>query len=127
VSWTAAPENDGSRASFRRFLDVVMTYGGTRSLPRDLVAAEERPVAPGDVFLQPGSPGHAMIVVDVAARGDERAFLLAQSYMPAQEVHVVRGPAGGRLGAWYAHGPGADVVTPEWTFRDGRRRMRFAE
>ena len=42
----------------------------------------------GDVLIQGGSPGHAVIVVDMAenpATG-EKLYLLAQSYMPAQDI-----------------------------------------
>ena len=63
-------------------------------------------------------PLHAVIVVDVAQKGRERMFLLAQSYMPAQEIHVLRNPA--REGdPWYSIDFGETLVTPEWTFRRG--------
>jgi len=41
-------------------------------------------------MIRAGSPGHAMLVVDVAEdeRG-RRIYLLAQSYMPAQDIHIV--------------------------------------
>ena len=38
----------------------------------------------GDVFLKGGSPGHVVMVVDVCENENgEKAFLLAQGYMPA--------------------------------------------
>jgi len=43
-------------------------------------------------------------------------FLLAQSYMPAQEIHALRGPAGSS-DPWYGASDGGPLVTPEWTFR----------
>lgn len=108
---------DDSYASFRRYLDVVFTYAGTISLRRELApVADPALVAPGDVFIQAGSPGHAVIVLDLAenARG-ERVFLLAQGFMPAQDVHVLVNPAAGGS-PWYAVAPGGALVTPEWTF-----------
>ena len=45
---------------------------------------------PGDVFIKGGSPGHAVIVVDVAIypQTGKTVFLLAQSYMLAQQIHI---------------------------------------
>ena len=94
VRWIVGGAVDSSRAALSRYLDVVFTYAGTASLPRDVEPVlAGGPPEPGDIYLQPGSPGHAMTVVDVAARGKSRVMLLAQSYMPAQEIHIVRNPA----------------------------------
>ena len=72
-------------------------------------------IEPGDVFLRGGFPGHAVIVLDVAA--DEtgaRAFLLGQSFMPAQQIHVLKNPAGASI--WYEARASGPLVTPEWKF-----------
>ena len=47
-------------------------------------------------------------------------MLLAQSYMPAQSLHVLRNPAGG---IWYRLESNAAIVTPDWRFssKDLRR------
>jgi hypothetical protein len=118
VRWVPAAAADGSYQSFRRYLEVVFTYAGSASL-----AGELRPVGDpsriegGNVLIQGGHPGHAVLVVDVAERRDgRRVFLLAQSYMPAQEIHVLRNPAG--VGSpWYEAATAGELVTPEWTFR----------
>ncbi len=124
LSWARTGEPDSSYASARRFLDVVFMYAGSASLARQLEpVADARDVRPGDVFIKGGFPGHAVMVADVA-RGpaDRRAFLLVQSYMPAQEIHVLRNPGGGPLGPWYDVGTGGPLVTPEWTFEPGALR-----
>jgi hypothetical protein len=118
VTWRAAAASDGSYASFQRYLETVFTYAGSASLTRELqgVGNPARPEA-GDVFIQGGFPGHAVLVADVAedARG-RRAVLLLQSYMPAQEVHVLRNPA--TPGSpWYLTRASGVLETPEWTFR----------
>ncbi len=68
IAWRRGrPRGDG-HADLRRWLDIVFGFASTRSLAREL-----RPVrstadaAIGDVFIQPGSPGHAVVVVDLAA------------------------------------------------------------
>jgi hypothetical protein len=43
-------------------------------------------------------------------------MLLAQSFMPAQSIHVLRNPADGRGGAWYRAAFRGGLATPEWTF-----------
>ncbi len=82
-----------------------------------------RKVEGGDVFVQGGFPGHAVIVVDAAEDPNgRRAMLLAQSFMPAQSIHVLKNPAGG---VWYDAAAG-DPATPEWRFQAGHAR-RFRE
>ena len=91
--------------SFRRYLDLVFTYAGTASLRRELTALTDASrIIPGDVFVQPW--GHAALVLDVAEdETGRRVFLLAQSYMPAQEYPRPQKP-GGQRGAWYDAVPG---------------------
>ncbi|GGG42402.1 DUF4846 domain-containing protein [Hymenobacter glacieicola] len=107
-------------AVFRRYLDQIFTYAGTLSLSRELRPVPLPQVEPGDVLIRGGSPGHAVLVLDVAveAQTGRRKALLAQSYMPAQQMHVVKaGPRAG-AGAWVLLDPARDeVITPEWTFR----------
>ena len=45
----------------------------------------------GDIFIRGGFPGHAVLVVDMAIHpvSGQKAVLLAQSYMPAQDIHIL--------------------------------------
>ncbi len=121
---TAPPRPMSDRASFRRYLDVVYTYAGSASLEKELRPVRGcRDVRSGDVFIQGGFPGHAVIVLDVAFRKnstgaalDDRVFLLAQSYMPAQEIHVLVNPQDRQLSPWYRLDESGLLVTPEWEF-----------
>jgi hypothetical protein len=124
LAWSRTARPDTSYASARRFLDVVFTYAGSASLARQLQAAPDgRALQAGDVFIQGGFPGHAVLVVDTAhGPGGRRAFLLAQSYMPAQEIHVLRNPRAAHGEPWYELDAGAPLVTPEWTFAPGTLR-----
>lgn len=127
--WLRRAEPDASHAELMRFLTIVFTYAGTLSLERDLqpVAAEDLRI--GDVFVDGGSPGHAVIVVDLARDPEGRTYLmLAQSYMPAQEIHVLRNTADPSLGPWFALPAGGPLRTPEWTFEQARpARFRDAD
>ena len=127
VSWVLQDDPDSSYTSFRNYLNSVFTYAGSYSLARELKAvADPATVLPGDVFIQGGFPGHAVLVADVAedAQG-QRIFLLVQSYMPAQDVHVLLNPTSG-ASPWYPALRQGNLETPEWTFSYADLR-RFGE
>jgi hypothetical protein len=116
VGWRRSARPDSSYSSLRRFLDTVFMYAGSHSLEKELAPLATEELAGGNVFIQGGFPGHAVIVVDTARhpRTGRRVFLLAQSYMPAQEIHILRNPAGEN--PWYDLDFGPLLITPEWTF-----------
>lgn len=123
VSWRRGQQATPSYAAFRQYLNVVFSYAGTASLERELTPADPAGLQPGDVWIKGGHPGHAVIVLDVAEHPEtgERCFLLAQSYMPAQDIHVLRNPAGDS--PWYAVPvAGEKLITPEWTFERAQLR-----
>ena len=108
------------RQCFEQYLETVFTYAGTLSLSQSLTTTNQ--VAPGNVFIKGGSPGHAVIIVDVARHKTTGTtiFLLAQSYMPAQDIHVLQNPSSpGRLNPWYKTDLSHELVTPEWIFKKG--------
>lgn len=111
VRWAqkAAPASD--RASYRRWLELVFTYAGTVSIAREGARVERSELAPGDYFVLPGGPGHAVLVLDLAtdSTGAKRA-LLGQGFMPAQDMHVLRDASGS---AWFSL-EGEAVDTPFW-------------
>lgn len=118
IVWTKRRTSDGSYQSFRHWLDFVFTYAGTHSLTLDMqpVPSPSR-VQSGDVFLQGGFPGHAVMVIAVAESPQgNRVFLLAQSYMPAQDIHILRGPDGSDS-PWYPALDHGLLRTPDWTFK----------
>lgn len=124
VSWVKRQPTGTGRASFRRWLRLVYTYAGTISVRREMKPIPLAELQVGDIFVQAGSPGHAVLVVDMVrhARTGARQYLLMQSYTPAQDMHVLRNPKGG---VWYSFPPGQRIVTPEWKFAPGdARRFR---
>lgn len=106
-----------NRQPFESYLDEVFGWCGSASLSRQLkTVSDGYAVVPGDVLIQGGFPGHAMLVIDVAVnRQGKRMILLAQSYMPAQDIHIVVNPMDTRLSPWYEWKPGT-ILTPEWKF-----------
>ncbi|MBE9598537.1 DUF4846 domain-containing protein [Pedobacter sp. MC2016-24] len=105
-----------SRSAFDDYLQTVFTFAGTLSLSRELTpVANIAELRAGDVFLKGGSPGHAVLVMDLAVNAaGEKRFLLAQSYMPAQSIHILKNPKS--RDPWYSDKFTNELVTPEWVF-----------
>jgi len=108
-----------SRPVFNQYLEKVFAWCGTASLEKQLMpVADKRQLAAGDVLIKGGSPGHAMMVMDIAENNaGEKIFLLAQSYMPAQDMHIVLNPQNKRLSPWYQANGKLLIETPEWDFK----------
>lgn len=118
VSWINNSNNDHSYESFQKYLDNVYAYASTLSLENELIVKPLSDLAIGDVFIQGGSPGHCVIVVDMAANENtgEKIFMLAQSYMPAQDIQILKGDS--EESPWFSADIEDILKTPEWTFKD---------
>ena len=127
ASWVKKSDYSDDHESFRKYLDVIFAYAGTLSLSKEMKSVTVEDLKAGDVFIKGGSPGHAVIVLDTAVniKGD-RLFMIAQGYMPAQDIHILKNPGNDDLSPWYSCEFGDTLETPEWTFeRD--QLMRFGE
>jgi len=91
VTRASGQARTNSHRSFRKWLDLIFTYAGTSSLARDSeVLKPSAPTTAGDFFVDPGFPGHAVLVLDIAENSDgKRVALLGQGFMPAEEFHVL--------------------------------------
>lgn len=104
---------DPGRKRFSRYLTLLFAEAGSASLQAELAQATV-PAQPGDVLIQGGHPGHAILVVDeVIDPAGKRKLMLAQSYMPAQQVHVLKAADGT---PWFdeASLDRGGLKTPEW-------------
>jgi hypothetical protein len=119
VTWVRGRPSGTGYASFRAYLDVVFAYAGTVSLAGELhKVAKIEEMRIGDLFIHAGSPGHAVIVADMAfdARTGKKVFLLVQGFMPAQEMHVLKNPTNAAISPWYDLDFGENLRTPQWVF-----------
>lgn len=128
VTWYKAKEKDYSYATFRAYLDIVFAYAGTLSLSKELKSVPMTSMQIGDVLIQGGAPGHAVIVVDMAIHQTtgQKLYLLAQSYMPAQDIQVLTNLSDTKLSPWYELKSGGNIITPEWVFTS-KDLKRFVE
>jgi hypothetical protein len=102
------------------YLESVFNTANTTSLNQQLKLKAIETLEIGDVFVTgppPGySYGHAIIVVDKCINKEGKVkFMLAQSYMPAQEIQILDNPATPGC-PWYDLGFGQTLDTPEWDF-----------
>lgn len=130
VTRSLGPPRAADHRSFRRWLQRLFVWAGTRSLVTDSrPLAPGEAIRPGDLFLDPGGPGHAVLVLDVAVpKSGPPAALLGQGFMPAQELHVLRGGGPEVVeGVWFTlpEAPGDALATPSWEPfpRSAARRM----
>jgi hypothetical protein len=121
VSFSAiGSQTDNTYSNFKKYLRMVFSYAGTASLEKELATAEIREIKAGDVFIKGGFPGHAVLVMDVAENieNGSKIFLLSQSYMPAQSIHLLKNfDHNARLSPWYPQDFGETLHTPEWEFK----------
>lgn len=128
--WIPSSKANDTYSSFRQYLDIVFAYAGSLSLSKELKPVNElNHIQPGDVFIRGGAPGHAAMVMDVAQHPvtHEIVFLLAQSYMPAQEIHILANLNDASISPWYAvRDINETLETPEYTF-SRNELMRFED
>jgi poly-gamma-glutamate synthesis protein (capsule biosynthesis protein) len=118
--WSKTAAYDDSYENFRKYLNMVYAYAGTLSLSGECAPAALDEILPGDMFLQGGSPGHCVLVVDIAEDQEgNRCFLLAQGYMPAQDFHVLKNPLHPEDPWYYASEISYPLRTPLWSFEEG--------
>jgi hypothetical protein len=126
VTWQInAASADNRYVNFRAFLDAVFALADTNSLVKDLAPVPDaKDMQIGDVFVHPGRPGHAVIVVDMVQdlRTGEKGFLLAQSFIPAQDMHVLVNAYNPQGPPWYRTNYGEKLQTPEWSFQASELR-----
>lgn len=126
VSWKLTAPKDTSYAQFRKYLDMVFMYAGSLSLSRELHTLKVDSIVPGNVYIHGGTPGHAVLVLDVARhlKSGKRIFMICQSYMPAQDIQILHNPNKSAFSPWYEIRTEDRLYTPEWNF-DWEELMGF--
>ena len=118
---------DHGYPAFWKYMEHIFEFANTTSLANELVSVSKPSlVKTGDVLIEKKSPyGHAVIIVDIAIHSSgKKLVLLAQSYMPAQEIQILTNPNNSSLSPWYELKNG-QIETPEWSFKSEHlRRFR---
>jgi Domain of unknown function (4846) len=108
-----------TKDNFTKYLERVFGMCGSASLAKQLKPKTNfEDIQAGDVIIRGGFPGHAVIVMDIAENeAGKRLYMVAQSYMPAQDIHVLQNPVNGDLSPWYEVNENEIIQTPEYTFK----------
>lgn len=118
--YTEYSAGDRSYSKYRKYMNYIFSYANTASLLKEMKPVNDiNDIKPGYIFIQRGTPyGHAVTVMDVAKDNisGEKIFLLSQSYMPAQEIHILINPNNKNISPWYKINETPKLYTPEWTF-----------
>ncbi len=106
-----------SDENYWKYLENIFSYANTASLKNQLKTIDYQHIKIGDILIQQGNPyGHAVMIVDLAEnKNGEKIVLLAQSYMPAQELQILNNPSNKDSNPWYKVDKGK-IKTPEWLF-----------
>ena len=123
--WVNRADPSNTYDDFRNYMDTIFTYANTVSLLNEMQAVKVSEMKIGDVFID---SGHSVIVVDMALNEekDKKLFMLAQSYMPAQDIHILKNPENEDISPWYELDSASLLITPEWIFKKSDLR-RFNE
>ena len=111
---------DDSYENFQNYLQLIFRYAGTISLDRESVAVQNNAdIKPGDFLIKPGSPGHSVIIVGVARNtAGKKLYLLAESFMPAQDIHILVNHKNLQFSPWYELDVNApETITAKYTFK----------
>lgn len=119
TAWYKATAEDYSYQTFRKYMNQIFMYAGTASLSQELVPVRADDLQIGDIFIVGGHPGHAMVIVDMAEdKLGNKAIMVAQSYMPAQDIHIVTNLNDKRISPWYIIKKDTKAVSfPEYYFK----------
>ncbi len=120
TTWTQSAAANDDETVFEKYLRFVFAYASTISLSDESKKIKKAEIQAGDIFVQGGSPGHAVMVLDVCTDDSGRkAFLLGQGFMPAQQFHVLKNPLHEDDPWYYVDELTYPLQTPEYTFEKG--------
>ena len=116
--WVQSARASNTYGDLWAYLERVFMFAGTASLSAELDPVYAGDIRIGDILIQGGTPGHAMIIVDKAINPEtgEEIFLLAQSNMPAQEIQVLKNRTDQSISPWFRLGEGNTITSGRWTF-----------
>jgi hypothetical protein len=122
-------KGDHNYKTFRKYMDYIFTYANTSSLIKELkLVSQISDMEIGDVLIQKGNPiGHAVIIIDMAKEETtgKKIFMVAQSYMPAQSIHILSNLHDQDMDPWYPLDFDDPLSIPSWTFyKNDLRRFK---
>ena len=131
AKWTKFDQPVDKKKAFQDYLRDVFSYCGTLSMQMfETEPTSFEKLQIGDVLLNGGSPGHVCLVVDICVNSEtgEKAVLLAQGFMPAQEFHILKNPKRINDPWYYIEDFTAAAETPEYVFpKESWRHTKYLD
>lgn len=126
--WVQSAQPSNTYEDLWQYLETVFMWAGTASLEQELIPVSIEHIKIGDILIQGGTPGHAMIIVDAAVNQvtGEKIFLLAQSNMPAQDIQVMKNIYDREISPWFRITEDSYVRSGRWVFNSSDLR-RFKD
>lgn len=127
--WEQVALSDDSEETFKKYLRIVFSYSSTLSMENESRPVDISELKVGDIFIKGGSPGHVVMVADICENeAGEKAFLLAQGFMPAQSFHIIKNPAHSEDPWYYESEVKYPFRTQEYTFGEGSlKRLNYLD
>ena len=127
--WEKKTDADNSEETFKKYLRIVFAYSSTLSMEKEAKPIDISQLQVGDIFIKGGSPGHVVMVADICENeAGEKAFLLAQGFMPAQSFHIIKNPAHSEDLWYYESEVKYPFRTQSYTFEEGSlRRLSYLD
>ena len=127
--WEKKTDADNSEETFKKYLRIVFAYSSTLSMEKEARPTDISELQVGDIFIKGGSPGHVVMVADICENeAGEKAFLLAQGFMPAQSFHIIKNPAHSEDPWYYESEVKYPFRTQSYTFDEGSlRRLSYLD
>ena len=127
--WEQVASYDDSEETFKKYLRIVFSYSSTLSMENESRPADISEIQVGDIFIKGGSPGHVVMVADICENeAGEKAFLLAQGFMPAQSFHIIKNQAHSDDPWYYESEVKYPFRTQEYTFGEGSlKRLNYLD
>ena len=127
--WEKKTDADNSEETFKKYLRIVFAYSSTLSMENESTPVDISQLKVGDIFIKGGSPGHVVMVADICENeAGEKAFLLAQGFMPAQSFHIIKNPAHSEDPWYYESEVKYPFRTQNYTFDEGSlRRLNYLD
>lgn len=128
TEWVLSEAYDDSYECFRKYLIQIFAYAGTASLDRDCEEISMAEAMPGDLILKGGSPGHCILIVDMAVNAEgKKCFLLAEGHTPAEDFHVMKNERHPENPWFYEEEITYPFETPRYVFPEGSLQRYFPE
>lgn len=118
--WVRDDRVNDSYDSYKEYLKTIFSYVSPNTMDKESVEVTLDKIEVGDILIKAGDKGYVIMVVDVCtnAKG-EKAFLLAQGGVPAQEFYILKNPAHSDDPWYYVNEINYPLKTPEFTFEEG--------